>query len=160
MTRPGELPLRRKLWRSRQALFDAFRRLTAGEVLAELPFTSGGVAFVARDVRPFDPDMVARDFYLAAWCLCQLGRRSQRGPRVALLGWKDTGDPYLLATLTRSDPLATNTTRITCPSRYVFGVVFGGVTRADGALVVAPLPATKSPAAEVVLPSPCERRPE
>jgi len=119
----------RALNKERQRFYDAFAVVKGGETIDEFKFRVSGRELVAREIVPFDPAMVGVDFYLAAWFLCHFGRGKERGPRIAPLCFKDTGNPYLYW---NDEEFGFHREgwdygSIRCPLEHIFGLVTGGV---------------------------------
>lgn len=123
----------RRLHLARQRYYDAFKQLRAGETIAEFPFRSHGKQFIARDIRPYvgDEGPYGSAFYLTAWFMCHFGRGAERGPRICMLCFKDTGDPYLYSRAGFKGGID-RPGKITCLREHIFGLIWGGIWREDG----------------------------
>lgn len=119
----------RALNKERQRYYDAFKMLQAANSVEEFRFRLSGRELVARNIVPFDEVTVGVEFYLVGWFLCHFGRGSERGPRIAPLCFKDTGNPYLYWNDKEfgfhREGFDYNI--ITCHLDHIFGFVKGGV---------------------------------
>lgn len=122
----------RKLHLERQRYYDAFKILRSGETIPEFHFKLGGKQLIAKDIRPFVGDEVGSAFYYVAWFLCHFGRGKERGPRICMLDFKDTGNPRPYSPREAGFGNFMHRDRITCPLKHVFGLVWGGIWREDG----------------------------
>ncbi len=116
----------RALNKERQRWYDAFKLLREGETIDEFPFRFDDRYLTARQIEPYT-EKHRNDFYLVAWFMCHFGRGSERGPRIAPLCFKDTGDPYLYWDHKVFGFHSESCVRIICLLKYVFGIVNGGV---------------------------------
>ena len=122
----------RQLHLARQTYYDAFKRLRAGDTIAAFQFRSDGKQYIAKDIRPYigDEGPYGSLFYLTAWFMCFFGRGRERGPRICMLCFKDTGDPYLYSRSGFGGGYQRS--KITCPREHIFGLVFGGIWNEHG----------------------------
>jgi hypothetical protein len=122
----------RKLNLERQRYYDAFKILRAGESIPEFHFTLNGKKLIAKDIRPFVGDETLSAIYYVGWFLCHFGRGSERGPRICMLDFKDTGNPRPYSPSEAGFGNFMRRDQITCPLKHVFGLVWGGIWREDG----------------------------
>lgn len=122
----------RQLHLARQTYYDAFKKLRADDTIAAFQFRSDGKQYVAKDIRPYvgDGGPYGSLFYLTAWFMCFFGRGRERGPRICMLGFKDTGDPYLCSGYGFGRLIQRD--KITCPREHIFGLVCGGIWNEHG----------------------------
>jgi hypothetical protein len=118
----------RALNKERQRFYDAFAVLKRGETIEEFRFRLDGHDLVARRIEPYT-DERREDFYLVATFMCLFGRGTERGPRIAPLCFKDTGNPYLYNSWGLDFGLGADRAAQAphCPRKQIFGIVTGGV---------------------------------
>lgn len=115
---------------ARQKYYDAFKRLRAGEIIVEFPFRMSGENWIAKDIHPYTGFECMTEFYLVGWFMCIFGRGRDRGPRICQLDFKDTGDPWFCdgsGGFHIDDPEKKFRDKITCPQKYIYGYIRGGV---------------------------------